>query len=60
MQTTDEQKIFHGPFPRPEDFFLQNGAILRYVLRMLNWRLPSVSDGMQNNEKMCNSLGLNP
>jgi hypothetical protein len=52
--------IFHGRFLRSEEFLLQNCAILRKALRMLNCRSPSVRDGMQSSETMCNSLGLNP
>jgi hypothetical protein len=51
---------FHGRFLRSEDFSLQNSATLRNALRTLNCRPPSIRDGMQSSETMCNSLGLNP
>jgi hypothetical protein len=35
-------------------------AILRNEARMANAEFPSVRDGMQSSETICNSLGLNP
>jgi hypothetical protein len=38
---------------------LQNGAILRNKLRMVNRQIPGASNAVQNSETMCNSLGVN-
>ena len=46
-------------FPRSSKILLQNGAILRNTVRMLNRQIPSASNAVQNTETMCNSLGEN-
>ncbi|PYK18435.1 MAG: hypothetical protein DME55_06720 [Verrucomicrobia bacterium] len=50
---------FHGLFLRHEKFLLQNRAIVRNTLRILNRQIPSVNNAVQSSEMMRNSLGLN-
>jgi hypothetical protein len=63
---TDPLPIARIPLPkflrsvlRSAEILLQNGAILRNTLRMLNRQIPSVSNAVQRCETMRNSLGLN-
>jgi hypothetical protein len=46
-------------FSRSAKILLQNGAILRNTLRMLNLQTPSVGNAVQRSENIGNSLGLN-
>ena len=53
-------EVFYGHFLQAAEFLLKNRAILRNTVRIVNAESPSVCDGMQSSETMCNSLGLNP
>jgi len=45
-------------FLRSAKILMQNGAILRNTLRMLNRQTPSVGNAVQSSETMRNSLGV--
>jgi hypothetical protein len=50
---------FSRSLVRSDKILLQNGAILRNTLRMLNRQTPSVGNAVQSSETMRNSLGVN-
>ena len=54
-----DRAVFSRSFLRSAKILLQNGAILRHTLRMLNRQMPSASNAVQNSETICNSLGVN-
>src|SRR5262249_55256122 len=53
-------EVFYGRFLQSAEFLLENRAILRNKVRMVNAESPSVCDGLQSSETMCNSLRVNP
>ena len=54
-----DRAVFSRSFLRSAKILLQNGAILRNTLRMLNLQTPSVGNAVQRSENIGNSLGLN-
>jgi len=50
---------FSRSFLRSAEILMQNGAILRNTLRMLNRQTPCGGNVMQSSETLRNSLGLN-
>ena len=50
---------FSRSFLRSAKFLVQNRAILRNTVRMLNRQTPSLGNAVQSSETMRNSLGLN-
>jgi hypothetical protein len=50
--------VFSPSFLRSAKILMQNRAILRNTLRMLNRQKPSADNAMQSSEIMRNSLGL--
>ena len=51
--------FFHGRFLRPENFGLQNSAILRQPVRKLNYRITESHNGAQAGENKRKMLPLN-
>ena len=54
-----DRAVFSRSFLRSAKILLQNGAILRNTLRMLNLQTPSLGNAVQRSENIGNSLGLN-
>jgi hypothetical protein len=54
-----DRAVFSWSSLRSAEILLQNGAILRNTLRMLNLQTPSVGNAVQRSENIGNSLGLN-
>jgi hypothetical protein len=54
-----EIRSFHGRFLRSKKIWLQNHATLRNAPRKRNHKLAGVSNDVESNETLRNSLGLN-